>query len=29
MCDGTCKKFKADVNTKIDLRYGCKTIVIQ
>jgi hypothetical protein len=29
MCETTCKKFKMDVDAKIELRFGCKTIVIQ
>lgn len=28
VCENTCRAFKADVNTKVDLVFGCKTVVI-
>ena len=28
VCDSTCKAFKTDPNAKVDLVFGCKTIVI-
>ena len=28
VCDNTCKAFTADANTKVDLVFGCKTVVI-
>jgi hypothetical protein len=28
-CDATCRKLKADPRGRIDLRFGCKTVVIE
>jgi hypothetical protein len=28
-CDATCRRFKAEPTAKVELRFGCKTVVIQ
>jgi len=29
MCEATCKRFKTDPSVNLELRFGCKTVVIQ